>query len=103
VGQPTAETVIDALREIDDPEVPIGIVDLGLIRNVRIEGGRVTVEIAFTSLGCPCRDLLMESVRERLLLLPGVEDVRVEEVFHRWSAADISSTGLRVLRVHGIT
>lgn len=103
MGQLTAESVLDALREVDDPEVPIGIVDLGLVRDVRVEGGLVTVAIAFTSLGCPCRDLLMESVRERVLLLPGVEEVRVEEVFHRWSAADITSTGLRVLRTHGIT
>ena len=51
-----------ALAEVQDPELPVGIVDLGLVRSVRVEGGAVTVGITFTSIACPCTDVLAEDV-----------------------------------------
>lgn len=99
---PTPETVREALHDVLDPEYPVSVVDLGLIRDIEVdETGRVRVSITYTSLGCPCTDLIKEDVRARVLAVAGVEDVVVEDVFDRWSRSDISARGLRVLQSVG--
>ncbi|HXG43084.1 MAG TPA: metal-sulfur cluster assembly factor [Dehalococcoidia bacterium] len=100
---PTPDEVQDALCEVMDPELPISIVDLGLVRGVEVDGGMVHVRLTFTSLGCPCTDVIREDIRERLMRLPGVQHVEVEEVFEPWSVRDISPQGLVTLRQLGIT
>jgi metal-sulfur cluster biosynthetic enzyme len=95
------DAVREALRDVMDPEFPVSVVDLGLIRRIDVEGTSVRIGLTYTSLGCPCADLIKEDVRARVLSLPGVEKVDVEEVFDRWSRSDISTDGLRLLRVVG--
>lgn len=102
VQGPSPERVREALGEVMDPEFPVSVVDLGLVRSVDVDEGRVKVGLTFTSLGCPCTELIKEDVRERVASLEGVTAVEVEEVFHPWSRADISARGLRTLRVHGV-
>jgi metal-sulfur cluster biosynthetic enzyme len=92
-----------ALAEVQDPELPVGIVDLGLVRSVRVEGTTVTVGITFTSIACPCTDLLVEDVRERLGRLDGVGSVEVEELFEPWSRDDVSEEGRIALLALGVT
>lgn len=94
----TAETVVRALRDVRDPELPVSVVDLGLVRGVDVDGGRVTVRLTFTSLACPCTDVVVADVRERLLALDGVDEVAVEEVFERWTRDDLSPHAREVLR-----
>jgi metal-sulfur cluster biosynthetic enzyme len=89
-----------ALAEVQDPELPVGIVDLGLVRSVRVEGGAVTVG---TSIACPCTDLLAEDVRARLGRLEGVASVEVEELFEPWSRDDLTEEGRIALRALGVT
>ena len=101
-AQPTAETLREALAGVDDPEYPINIVDLGLVRGVSIHDATATVQIAFCSLGCPCTELIVEDIQTRLLELPGVDRVEVEEVFERWTRADVSADGLARLRRVGV-
>ena len=85
-----------------DPEYPVSIVDLGLVRGVSVDGATVHVEITYTSLGCPCTELIQDDIRDRLLQVEGVEQVEIEEVFEPWTRHDISARGLRVLRESGV-
>jgi metal-sulfur cluster biosynthetic enzyme len=98
----TAADVHAALRDVQDPEYPISIVDLGLVRGISLDGGRCTVQLTFTSLGCPCQDLIKADVRERLLALDGVEEVEIEECFEEWRREHISRRGLAALRELGV-
>jgi len=98
----TEAQVRAALAEVLDPEYPVSLVDLGLVRGVEIGGARVRIDIAYCSLGCPCIDLIDDDIRERLLQLDGVEHVEVREVFDRWSRRDISTKGLHLLRSSGV-
>ena len=97
-----ADDVRRALAEVIDPELPVSIVDLGLVRSVRVEGDAVTVGITFTSIGCPCTDLIKEDIEARLLRLDGVARVEVEEVFERWSRDDLTEDGRIALLAMGI-
>jgi len=99
---PTEEEVRAALAGVLDPEYPVGLVDLGLVRGIAVGAGTVHVEIAYCSLGCPCIELIEEDVRRRLLELDGVQTVEVEEVFEPWSRRDVSAKGLRLLREAGV-
>jgi metal-sulfur cluster biosynthetic enzyme len=92
-----------ALAEVEDPELPISIVDLGLVRSVAVDGDTVRVGITFTSIACPCTDLLREDIRERLRRLDGVTDVEVEEVFEAWSREDMTEEGRLALLALGVT
>jgi metal-sulfur cluster biosynthetic enzyme len=91
-----------ALAEVLDPEYPVSLVDLGLIRGVEIEDGAATVAIAYCSLGCPCINLIEQDVRDRLLQLEGIERVEVVESFEPWTRKDISRRGLTLLRRAGV-
>jgi metal-sulfur cluster biosynthetic enzyme len=91
-----------ALAEVLDPEYPVSLVDLGLIRGVEIEDGTAKVQISYCSLGCPCIDLIEQDVKERLLWLEGIERVEVVESFDPWTRKDISRKGLALLRGAGV-
>ena len=99
----SADDVRAALAEVDDPELPVNIVDLGLVRSVAVDGDRVTVGLTFTSIACPCTDVLREDIEERLHRLDGVGHVEVREVFERWSRADVTEEGRLALRALGVT
>jgi metal-sulfur cluster biosynthetic enzyme len=94
----TEEAVRAALAEVHDPELPVSVVDLGLVRGVDIAGDQVTVRMTFTSIACPCTDVIKEDVGARLSALDGVGSVRVEEVFERWSREDMTDEGRLILR-----
>jgi metal-sulfur cluster biosynthetic enzyme len=98
----SAESAHAALRDVLDPEYPVGLVDLGLIRGVRVEGSTAHVQLVFCNLGCPCTELICDDVESRLLELEGIEAVEIEEVFDRWTRADVSAEGLRRLREVGV-
>ena len=91
-----------ALAEVQDPELPVGIVDLGLVRSVRVEGGTVRVGLTFTSIACPCTDVLTDDVQARLGRLDGVSAVEVEELFEPWSRQDMTEEGRLALRALGV-
>jgi metal-sulfur cluster biosynthetic enzyme len=98
----TEARVRAALAEVLDPEYPVGLVDLGLVRGVEIEGSAVRVDVAYCSLGCPCIALIEDDIRERLLELDDVDQVEVREVFEHWTRRDISARGLKLLRASGV-
>jgi metal-sulfur cluster biosynthetic enzyme len=99
----TAADIRAALAEVEDPELPIGIVDLGLVRSVAIDGTTVRVGITFTSIACPCTDILREDIQARLQRLDGVTDVEVEDLFEAWSRDDMTEAGRMALLALGVT
>lgn len=99
----TEALVRAALAEVLDPEYPVSVVDLGLVRGVEIDGSAVRVDLVYCSLGCPCIELIQDDIRERLRRLDGVEHVEIREVFDHWSRRDISTRGLEILSASGVT
>jgi FeS assembly SUF system protein len=80
------EDVIEVLREVFDPEIPVNIVDLGLVYEIDIKPSRVDVKMTLTALGCPMAGEVMSDVRDHLLQLEGVEEAGVELVYEPpWS------------------
>ena len=75
---PTRDEVIEALRQVEDPELGMDIVDLGLLYDVEVAGPRVKVTHSLTSMGCPVGPLIQEDIDRVTRELPGVEDVDVE-------------------------
>jgi len=98
----TVEALHAALRDVEDPEYPISIVDMGLVRGVELHGTRAHIKLTYTSMGCPCQDLIKADVRERLLRVDGVEEVEIEEVFEEWRREHISRRGVKALRELGV-
>ena len=75
---PTKEEVVEALRGVEDPELGMDIVDLGLMYDVEVEGSNVKVIHSLTSMGCPAGPMIQENIHEVVAGLPGVENVEVE-------------------------
>jgi metal-sulfur cluster biosynthetic enzyme len=75
---PTKEEVIQVLRGVEDPELGMDIVDLGLMYDVEVEGANVKVIHSLTSMGCPAGPMIQEGIHEAVAGLPGVENVEVE-------------------------
>ncbi|MCL6453972.1 MAG: Mrp/NBP35 family ATP-binding protein [Alicyclobacillus sp.] len=74
----TKEQVLEALRDVEDPEVHRSIVELDMVKSVEVDGDRVRVEVLLTIKGCPLHTTIERSVRERLLSIPGVAAVDVQ-------------------------
>ncbi len=100
---PLDQRVWRALAQVEDPEMPINIVDLGLVYGVHIDGGRVCVDLTFTAMGCPATDLLVADIRDRLLAEPGVMSVELNVVWNPpWTSARLSPAGREVLTAWGL-
>ncbi|HLI69343.1 MAG TPA: metal-sulfur cluster assembly factor [Ktedonobacteraceae bacterium] len=94
----------DALRDVTDPEIPISIVDMGLIVDLKEREGIVDLKLTFTAMGCPAMEFIMDDIRERLLKEPGVRDVHIEVVWDPvWTKARLSEEGLEIMRSWGIS
>jgi metal-sulfur cluster biosynthetic enzyme len=74
----TREEVVEALRQVEDPELGMDIVDLGLMYDVELENGKVKVVHTLTSMGCPVGPMIQQQIDDVVRALPGVEDVEVE-------------------------
>ena len=75
---PTREEVYEALRQVEDPELGMDIVELGLLYDAEIEGPKVKVIHSLTSMGCPAGPMIQEDIHRVVAELPGVEDVEIE-------------------------
>ena len=73
-----------------DPEYPISLVDLGLIRGVEVEGSQAKIKLTYTCMGCPAMDMIQDDVRDRLLEMDGIDEVDIEVVWETWSRKDIT-------------
>ena len=75
---PTRDEVIDALRVVEDPELGMDIVELGLLYDVEVEGPKVHVTFSLTSMGCPVGPMLEQQIQETVASMPGVAEVESE-------------------------
>ncbi len=98
----TNEEVRDALREVLDPEYPVSLVDLGLIRGIEVDGSTARIKLTYTCMGCPATDMIQDDIRDRLLQMDGIEEVEIEEVWDSWSRKNISKKGLIQLQKVGV-
>jgi metal-sulfur cluster biosynthetic enzyme len=92
-----------AVRGVNDPEYPISVVDMGLIRGLAVEGDTARVRLTYTSMGCPCKEMIADDVRDALLAVDGVERVEVEEVYEPWTHRDLTPHARRTMRGLGVT
>jgi metal-sulfur cluster biosynthetic enzyme len=103
---PTYKTdprLMNALRDVSDPELPLSLVDMGLVYGVWLEDGVAHVKLTYTSMGCPCAEFILEDVRERLLREQGVVCVEVEIVWDPpWSKRMLSQEARDTLLEFGV-
>ena len=104
------EQILDALRTIPDPEMPISIVDLGIIEDVQVntsrdrEGAEVSITILPTFVGCPALDMIRDQVCEKVRGIAGVANVNVRFTYDPpWTVDRISEVGRASLKEHGVT
>lgn len=107
--------IMDVLRTIPDPEMPVSIVDLGLVEAVECApfdaapgrtGGDVAVSVSLlpTFVGCPALDMIAGDVRAKVGRIPGVADVRVNWLFDPpWTVDRITAAGRAALAEHGVS
>lgn len=97
-GSVDRDVVLAALASVEDPELPLSVVDLGLVRRLDITRGAITVGMTWTSLACPCTEIIREDVEAALRAVEGVRQVRVDEVLEPWSRDDVTPEGRALLR-----
>jgi metal-sulfur cluster biosynthetic enzyme len=98
----TEQEVWDALGEVLDPEYPISLVDLGLIRGIEVRDCKAHIKLTYTCMGCPAMDMIQDDVRERLLQMDGIDEVEIEVVWPTWSRRDITPLGRKQLKDVGV-
>lgn len=98
------EEILDELEKVHDPEIPVNIVDLGLIYETEIDDeGNVDIEMTLTSMGCPTADAIVREVELTAGQVEGVRDVDVELVWQPpWSPEKVSEEGKATLSAMGI-
>ena len=77
----TREEIVEALHAVEDPELGMDIVDLGLLYDVEVEGSAVRVSYTLTSMGCPAGAMIQEDIDRVVSELPGVDQVQSELTF----------------------
>jgi ring-1,2-phenylacetyl-CoA epoxidase subunit PaaD len=99
----TAEQILGVLAGIDDPEMPISIIDLGIVVNVQVAAGTACVTLTPTFTGCPALQMIDDQVRAAVSAIEGIDHVQLEHVFDPpWSSDRISAAGRERLGAHGI-
>lgn len=94
----TETRVWDVLRTCYDPEIPVNIVDLGLVYDVVIEGAVVRVKMSLTAPGCPMAGMIAENARTAMMSLEGVKEADVQIVWDPpWHPSMITAEGKKTL------
>ena len=91
--------IIDALKQVYDPEIPINVWDLGLIYKLEVSGdGKVFVRLTLTSPTCPVAGQVISNIVQTIQLIPGVKDVDAELVFDPpWNLTMVTPEGRELL------
>lgn len=107
-AEDVAADVWEALYDVDDPEMPVSIVDLGLVYGVGVEsradGAHVTVEMTLTYTGCPARSMLLNDVEDAVEGVDGVSTADVRLVWSpEWTVEMVTDAGKADLREFGVS
>ena len=98
-----AEATWWALGEVLDPELPVSLVELGLIYGVDWSEGVARIELTFTATACPCMDFIRDDIRDRLLQESWIDEVEIHEVWSPpWTNDRITPEGREKLRRLGV-
>ncbi len=97
------DEIIEVLKTVYDPEIPVNIVDLGLVYGIEIDDkGKVYILMTLTAPGCPIGDTIAFEIKDKLLQIEGVTDVEVEITFDPpWTLDRITEEGREALRTFG--
>ncbi|MBM3934969.1 MAG: metal-sulfur cluster assembly factor [SAR202 cluster bacterium] len=94
----TREDVLQALKDVFDPEIPVNVVDLGLVYGCEVDEGNVKVKMTLTFAGCGMGPYIAQQAEWRIAELEGVEDVEVEMVYDPpWTPEMITEDGKAIL------
>jgi metal-sulfur cluster biosynthetic enzyme len=94
-----------ALEEVEDPEIPVSVVGMGLIVSLEYDAvsQRATLKITYTAMGCPAMEMIQDDIRARLLREAGVEHVDIEVVWDPvWTAERLTTRARRSMRDIGL-
>ncbi|MCM0606484.1 MAG: DUF59 domain-containing protein [Xanthomonadaceae bacterium] len=92
VKEPTQDELKEWLKPIQDPEILMSLVDLGLIYTCDFKEGKVDIKMSLTSPGCPAADYMVSEVKKRVLEYPGVTDATVAIVWEpKWDPKEMAS------------
>jgi len=94
----TREEVLEALKDVFDPEIPVNVVDLGLIYDVKVEDNDVDIRMTLTFAGCGMGRYIAQQAEWRLAELENIDDINVEMVYDPpWTPDMISEDGKKLL------
>ena len=95
----TSQQILDSLKQCMDPEIPISVVDMGLIYGVNINpDNKVDIKMTMTTRGCPLHDTLVTDVKRYVTKVPGVSAVNVEIVWEpAWTPEKMSEEGKKMI------
>ena len=97
---PTVEDIYNELRQVYDPEIPVNIVDLGLIYDVKLEGDLCKIQMTLTSQACPEARTIPELMKRRVDVLEGISSTEIDIVWEPvWSVHKISPEGREILGI----
>ncbi|MGH7565307.1 MAG: metal-sulfur cluster assembly factor, partial [Gemmatimonadota bacterium] len=92
-----------ALATITDPEMPVSLVDMGMVYRVAVADGTAEIDLTFTSSGCPAMDMILDDVRQAVGALPGIERVEIEVVWSPpWTKERLTQKGRTLLLASGL-
>ncbi len=104
-NEEAVERIWRALREVEDPELPVSLVDMGLIVAADYDPERrlARLKITYTAMGCPAMEMIQDDIRARLLREPAIDAVEMEVVWDPvWTPRRLSRAARERLRVLGI-
>ncbi len=102
-ADPALDAIWVALRDVADPELPVSLVDLGLICDVRRTGNSVEVDITFTATACPCMSFIRQDIEERLRKDSTIETIVITERWDPpWTTERMTAEGKAQLKTCGV-
>lgn len=101
--KPSREALLEALKVVHDPEIPVNVVDLGLVYKLEVDdAGHVEIEMTLTSMGCPVQDMIQADAELACMQVEGVKSVTVDFVWSPpWSLAKMTEDGKKRMRMFG--
>lgn len=104
VPAPGTERYWEALKEVNDPEFPVSVVDMGLIYGIEKEGNTLTVTMTYTAVSCACMEWIESDIEKRLLQEPDVENVKINVVWNPpWTVERLSAEARAKLKYWGVS
>jgi len=82
------QAVMDVLRNVYDPELGISVVDLNMVKQIKIEGDKVFIDLILTVPGCPLAGLIIQSIQNAVEQIEGVKEVEVKLLDEPWQPPD---------------